>query len=107
MCLTVSQFCGAVGINKWIFEEAELELGAQDPCYSLIDCSLCHSAFGDKFRQLQVTIRVRQFDVNTCFEGAFGGFSLVGGDLVARDQLRDTVVIRCDQTTEAPFLPQN
>ena len=95
-----------------VVEQAHAELPEQHGFYQLIEFLLFQHTLAHQFDQVQVTIRLRQLDVDAGAHGKCARFLLVLGDEVAVSvgpvaELPDRVVVGHHEALEAPLLAQN
>ena len=103
---------GLVRIDIWIVEQAHLELPAQHRRNEPVELRLGERSIAHEIDEVEIAVRLREFDVHTGANGEHARLALVGGDMMAVRirpvaQLSDRVVVRHDEAVEAPLVAEN
>src|SRR5678816_2917639 len=93
-------------VDERILKEPKLELGTKHSCHSLINRCHRYFAFRHELRQKRVAVGIWKFHIDSSFQCLPGSISAICGYFVSRNELRYSVVIRCNQPAESPLLPE-
>ncbi len=94
-------------VDERILEQAELELGAQQPSHDGVDGGLGNAALPDLIDECAVRLDVGQLDVHAGGEGSTRRLRAVGRDVVEIGELRDGEPVGDDHSVEPPFPAQH
>src|SRR5208283_6186250 len=103
---------GFIRIDVWIVKEAHFEFPKKHGGDEFVELGFLQHALADKFNQVEVAIRVRQFDIDAGLNRQGGRLFFVLGDEVAVGigtitQFPNREVIGNDEAFEAPFPAEN
>ena len=101
-----------VRIHIRVLEQPHPELPQQHGRDQFVEFGLLQHAFAHQFGEVQVTVRLREFDVDAGLDGERARFLLVGSDKMpvrvgTVTQFPDGVVVGDHEALETPLLPQH